>query len=205
MKNNTGSPIFTFRKDRNGRYTEISSDLAIAAGYDSPKQAIGKSDYDFYLTDHADICNKTDGETRDSLSGSLTSRELVRTIGGWVEVVVRKRLDREGGIVGEVEVQDSLVGTHLVNIQPARGLFVEQINDYLSFRELKLIGHTFIGTPQACIAEHFQTSIRTLNKRMGTIKKKFRVNYTHELLSACHRYALSDLAVMVVVYDIRAG
>ena len=206
MGNNDKPLVLAFRKDRNGKYVEITEDLALRAGFDSPKQAIGKTDYEFPLSRHADVCNKSDGQARDSPLGKLDCSEIVQVVGGWVHIIASKSVDADdGSVTGVLKLQDSITSQYLKNMNPFKGIFVEQINQHLSFDEMKLIGHLINQTPKPIVAELFGVTVRQVTNKTKKLIRTFRRNYIHELLADCNRYELNIIALHCIEHDICAA
>ena len=65
-------PIIIFAKDKNSKYLFCNEATAEAAGLDSPRQIIGKTDYDLFWRQYAEIYRDCD---RDVMRGKVVINE----------------------------------------------------------------------------------------------------------------------------------
>src|SRR3989338_3395489 len=103
------APVRIFWKDRDSRYLGCNTNFAKAAGHSSPGELIGKTDFELWSKDLAELYRAGDKEVMDSGNAKLNYEEPGTTPGGntiWArtsKVPLRDESNRVIGILGIYE------------------------------------------------------------------------------------------------------
>jgi PAS domain S-box-containing protein len=95
-------PEFVYFKDLDSRFIRLSTSLAKSFGLEDPGQMIGKTDYDFFSTEHATQAFEGEQEIiRTGRSLSIEERETRHGLPDrWVLTTKMPIYDEQGAIVG---------------------------------------------------------------------------------------------------------
>lgn len=100
-------PDTIYFKDKQSRFTRVNRAQAEVLGLPSPDQAIGKSDSDFFATEHAQAALADERKILESGEGLVGKTERIRRADGqfrWVTATKEALRDASGKVVGLVGI-----------------------------------------------------------------------------------------------------
>ncbi len=109
-----GSPDNIYFKDAEGRYLRINPAKAKSSGLDDPRDAIGKSDADFFSSEHAAAAERDEQAVMHSGVPVIGKEELLQYPDGrrrWVSTTKLPLHDREGKVIGTFGVSRDITPT----------------------------------------------------------------------------------------------
>lgn len=94
-------PFMAWLKDAEGRYIMVNKPFATISGLESPKDAIGKTDFEVWPQDAAELYRNDDRKIMESKQ-RLAFEGVVHSKGGdrWYETFKAPRLDQSGNVIG---------------------------------------------------------------------------------------------------------
>ena len=108
-------PEYIYFKDNQSRFIRISRSLAVDFGLDDPSQAIGKSDFDFFSSEHAEAAFKDEQEILRT--GKTISKEEKETwpnrSDSWVLTTKMPLYDEQGKIIGTFGTSSNITNRKL--------------------------------------------------------------------------------------------
>jgi len=103
---------YIYFKDRESRFIRISKSLADKYGISNPREAIGKTDYDFF--DEESACQKYEDEQEIIRTGRPINKEERESMAGrkdlWVSTTKMPLLDINGNIIGTFGISKDIAG-----------------------------------------------------------------------------------------------
>ena len=96
-------PDKIYFKDRESRFTQINLSLAHSFALDHPSQAVGKTDFDFYSVEHAELAYRDEQEivrTGDPIIGKEEKETWPDGSVTWVSTTKMALRDSSGKIIG---------------------------------------------------------------------------------------------------------
>jgi PAS domain S-box-containing protein len=96
-------PDCIYFKDRQGKFLRINRALAALLGLADPDEAIGKTDYDYFVADFARQCMADEQGVIDSGQGMVNREEMTLWMDGrvgWMSTTKMPLTDRDGQIIG---------------------------------------------------------------------------------------------------------
>jgi PAS domain S-box-containing protein len=116
-------PDTIYFKDKQSRFTRINRAQAEVLGLQSPDQAVGKSDSDFFTTEHAQAALADERRILESGRGLISKTEHIRRADGqfrWVTATKVPLRDASGTAVGLVgisrDVTERVMAEHLLRV-----------------------------------------------------------------------------------------
>ena len=177
--------VFTWAKDRYHRYLEVNENYARAAGYDSPKAMLGKTDFKMPWRSLALMFQKGDFEV---MEGNELSRigiyEKEIMVDRVADILVHECAikDHSGRIIGVQGCFFDISGnlpTHKMDIDykfDENGLCLgkEFENLYLDAAEILVFQLLVRNTPRGKIALQINRSVSYVSSIIALLKKKFQ-------------------------------
>ncbi len=108
-------PDDIYFKDRNGRFLRINRSKALRSGLTDPRQAIGKSDADFFQTEHAQASLDQERQIMESETPMIDQIERLVWPDGhisWVSATKVPLRDHSGQIMGTVGISRDITQHH---------------------------------------------------------------------------------------------
>jgi len=109
-------PDTIYFKDTNGRFTRINQAQAEALGIESPEDAVGKTDFDFFAPEFATAAFQDEQKLLKSGKPILGKEEKVERDGGWFRWVSASKVpifDENGQVTGLVGLSRDITEIHL--------------------------------------------------------------------------------------------
>lgn len=191
--------IYNWVKGKDGKITSCCENVAELQGADSPRQMIGKSDYDLLWRDRASLYYEEDAA---ALRGQLIQTyQTQTTVRGAIQILVSKSplYNRNGDIVGTVGSSIDLT-SHSVNKKFGRfdeknrlQLGPEFANEYLTSREVDVLRLLLLGRTALRIADELKLSQRTIESYIITLKLKLQCETKGDIIATCFQYGLTHL------------
>lgn len=191
--------IYNWIKGNDGKLTSCSENVAELQGADSPKQMIGKSDYDLLWRDRAPLYYEEDAA---ALRGQLVQKyQTQNTIRGEIQILVCKSplFNRSGDIVGTVGSSIDLT-SHSVDHKFGKfdeknrlHLGPEFANEYLTSREVEVLRLLLLGRTGLRIADELGLSRRTVESYIIALKLKLQCETKGDIIATCFQYGLTHL------------
>ena len=104
-------------KDNQHRFIKVNKAQAEALGVNSPEKAIGKTDYDFFFTEHAEAAHSDEKKLFESKKSLIGKEELIVLSDGqkrWVTATKEPFYDQEGNLIGLVGISRDISKQKLV-------------------------------------------------------------------------------------------
>ena len=212
---NCTSNILIFAKDINSRYLFCNEAAAKAAGLDSPKQIIGKSDDDLYWREHASLYAYYDKQV---LKGEiLINKQIPITAVNKIETLLLSEaqfLDKNGfskGVVGHaVDITGYTITKNNGFINREKNTFFlgETFNDdYFTRREFEVFKYLLQGYSVDEIALKTGRSSKTIQTQIKHITRKLQCNHKSEIVPTAMRlgltHVLGDLSFTKSIFEER--
>ena len=174
--------LYIGAKDKNSKYIFCNEKVAEAAGVDSPRQLMGKTDYDLIWRDQADLYRAGDVKV---LQGKcyINQAEVQTRRQGLAKVLVNKSkfLNKSDKCIGSmfsyIEVSDFYLKKKSPNFTCIKNRFnlgAHFGNEYLTKREVDVLKYILVAYTAKQIAQIFQLSLRTVETHIEKIKKKLQ-------------------------------
>ncbi|MCX7121607.1 MAG: LuxR C-terminal-related transcriptional regulator [Gammaproteobacteria bacterium] len=198
---NCTSNILIFAKDINSRYLFCNEAAAKAAGLDSPKQIIGKSDDDLYWREHASLYQYQD---KEALQGKiLINKQLPITSVNKIETILLSEasfLNNKGFNAGVVCHAVDITGYTItknngyIDIKKNTFFLGENFNDdYFTRREFEVFKYLLQGCPVDEIALKTGRSSKTIQTQIKHVTKKLQCNHKSEIVPTAMRQGLTHV------------
>lgn len=191
--------LFIFAKDKNLKFLFCNENFAQVAGLDSPKQIVGKSDYDLYWKTQADYFRNGDYEV---LAGHprVNIPEIQMQPGKIASLLVTKTkfLNKTQQCVGVIGNFIDVTGYTLTRksgfFEPEKKrLNLNEIfnNEYLTPRELQVFKYILCGYTSGKIAILLRISPKTVEYYTQIIKRKLQCTSKGDIIATAVRYGLT--------------
>lgn len=198
---NCSANILIFAKDINSRYLFCNEAMAQAAGLDSPKQMIGKSDDDLYWQEYARVYQHHDNSV---LQGkTLINKQLPITTANNIETILLSEasfLDKKGcktGVVGHaIDITGYTITKNngAVNREKNTFLLGENFNnDHFTRREFEVFKYLLRGCFVDEIALKTGRSSKTIQTQIKHITRKLQCNHKSEIVPTAMRQGLTHV------------
>jgi PAS domain S-box-containing protein len=116
-------PDTIYFKDAQSRFTRVNRAQAEVLGLKSPAEAIGKNDFDFFTSEHAQAASADERKILESGQGMIGKTERIRRADGrsrWVTATKVPLRDDNGKVVGLVgvsrDVTEHVMAEHLLQV-----------------------------------------------------------------------------------------
>jgi PAS domain S-box-containing protein len=116
-------PDTIYFKDLQSRFTRVNRAQAEVLGLKSPEEAVGKNDFDFFTTEHAQAAAADERKILETGHGMIGKTERIRRADGryrWVTATKVPLRDPSGKVVGLVgisrDVTDHVMAEHLLQV-----------------------------------------------------------------------------------------
>lgn len=197
--------IFFWVKDHRLRFIDCSENFAAAAGYDSPQQLIGKTDFDVIWRNRAEFYQKTDIY---SLQGHQYFNQYApwTTITDELDTLVNKcqLLNKSGKCIGIMGSHIDITGFYLTKkngyYDPENEKFYlgsQFDNEYLTKRETEVFNYILLGYSAKRIAQTLNISPRTAEAFIDNLKLKFKCNSKGEITNIAIKYGFIYLLDLI--------
>lgn len=193
-------PDSIYIKDTESRFLRINKTQALTLGVKNSAEAIGKSDKDYFLNEHATQAFKDEKDIVLNKVPYIKKEELIRHSSGdliWVSTIKVPLIDKEDFIVGTLGITRNITDIKQIELELRRSesLFKSIWNNSLDgMRILDDKGKIFMANPSFCLMfgleEHeligqtisvmFHNSIEEINnqkiknKKLDALVKKIR-------------------------------
>ena len=191
--------LFNWAKYTHGKFISCSENVAELAGLDSPKQLIGKTDFDLIWSNRAEFYLE---EEKIALSGQYCKKyQIQNTVNGSIKIVVAKTplYNSEGKIIGtigsSIDVTNKFLCNKLGYFDEAGALHLGApfTNEILSKREVEVLRCILLGNSAKQIARHLDLSPRTIEFYIAQLKKKLQCKTLGNLIHIAIQYGLTYL------------
>ncbi|MCX7121605.1 MAG: helix-turn-helix transcriptional regulator [Gammaproteobacteria bacterium] len=194
-------PIIIFAKDKNSKYLFCNEATAEAAGLDSPRQIIGKTDYDLYWRQYAEIYRDCD---RDVMHGKVVINEQfpfidtkkISTILS-CETLLK---DKNGVVKGVIGHATDITGFNVTKnngyIDSEKNIFhlgSNFSNEYLTKREFEVFKYLLAGKSVEEIALILSRSAKTVQVQIKSIANKLQCSHKSEIVPTAIKYGLTHV------------
>jgi PAS domain S-box-containing protein len=155
-------PDTIYFKDSQSRFTRINQAQSKVLGVQSPEQAVGKTDSDFFTPEHAQAALADERRILESGQGLISKTERIRRNDGqfrWVTATKVPLRDGGGNVVGLVGISRDV--TERVKAEHLMGNLVESLPDLVYVKDTQ--GHYLLDN-----ANHRSSlGFRTLEEIVG--------------------------------------
>ena len=155
-------PDTIYFKDRQSRFTRVNRAQAEVLGLQSPDQAVGKSDGDFFTAEHAQAALADERRILESGQGLISKTERIRLADGkfrWVTATKVPLRDANGAAVGLVgisrDVTERVMADHLLRA------LVDNLPDLVYVKDLE--GHYVVDNA----THHKFLGVQTVEQIVG--------------------------------------
>lgn len=202
--------LYLWAKDKNYRYIYVNENYAAAAGVESPKQMLGKTDSDMPWKHLASEFQRGDYGVMQH-GNRLNSVEKSDTVNGITDILVSETqlIDKKGRIIGVMGSFADITGKKIVE-NPGHYdkttqryyLGIPQLgNIYFTLLQLEIFKHVVRGKTALQIAPLIGVKKKTIETHISYIKRKFGVSTKSELVEIAMKYGLSHLIDVEIVED----
>ena len=194
-------PDTIYFKDTQSRFTRVNRAQALVLGVDSPDQAVGKNDADFFTAEHAQAALADERRILESGKGLISKTERIRRADGrfrWVTATKVPLRDAGGTVVGLAgisrDVTERMIAENLlrvlvdnlpdlVYIKDTQGHYVMDNATHRNFLGLRtaeqIVGKTAFDFYPKDLAERIRADDETvLESKIGVVSRRRAV---HEL------------------------
>jgi len=123
-------PDIIYFKDTESRFTRINKAQAKMLGANTPAEAIGKTDFDYFEPEHAADAFKDEQELMKSNKGLIAKVEKIRCAAGgyrWVTATKMPFIDQYGNVVGMVGISRDITESKLSEEKLAK--YSQELNE----------------------------------------------------------------------------
>lgn len=204
--------FYTWIKDKNFKFVYCSESIARICGLDSPKQIIGKTDYDLVWSDKASLFRHSDSLILHEGQNHLNVVERIKVVEAKAKnklilgendiLITKSRLfNKQGKCTGIVGSHVDITGFTLVK---KTGFTDEQGNfylgntfgnTYLTKREVEVFKLILEGYCAKKIAKILNISYRTVESHTEAIKLKLQSPTKGDIISTAVRLGLSHILI----------
>jgi hypothetical protein len=191
--------LFVWQKDKNYRYTNCNEDYARAAGFDSPRAMLGKTDYDMPWRRLAEGFRTGDHHVISGLGPRVHVQEKEITADGEIPILVFERAltDRKGECVGLEGYFVDLTGVQVGDPPQPTSSEMESVclgpafdDQYLSWIEKKVFGEFLLTPEREKIAGALGIRKSEVEAHLKAIKWKLQCATDGDLTAAAMRSGL---------------
>ena len=194
--------LYLWAKDKNYRYIYVNDNYAAAAGVESPKQMIGKTDDDMPWKHLAREFQRGDYGVMQK-GNRLNTVEKSDTVNGITDILVSESqlIDKRGRIIGVSGSFADITGRIIIEnpgyfdaaMQRYYLGIAELGNIYFTVLLLKIFQYLVQGKTAQQIAPLMKAKKKTIESHISYIKRKFGVATKSELMDVVMRYGLTHL------------
>lgn len=189
--------LFTWVKDKEGRFLSCSENMAQLAGAESPLSLIGKSDLDMPWRDRHESYLE---EEYLALRGQQCKRyQRQKTVEGNLTILVTKSplLKKNGEVIGTVGASIDLTNKKICDIaegyvdsQGCLQLGTYYCDERLTKREVTILKYILKGYTAARTAAQLSISRRTVESHVDSIKRKLQCISKGEIIETATKLGL---------------
>lgn len=178
-------------KDKDLKFLYCNENVACKLGLDSPNQAIGKNDYDFFEYNASNVYRKADSSV---IRGNklINVRETFSLPNRSIPVLVSKNQfkNRTGEVIGVVISFIDISGVNhelsgdLLKFNQEKQIYEFHIGDQTDFftqREYDVFKQLLLGLTAKEIAKKLSLSFRTIEDYIEKIKLKLQCTSKHQI------------------------
>lgn len=194
--------LYLFAKDKNGRFLFCNETLAEAAGVDSPKQLIGKTDDDLCWRKYANLYRNMNVSV---MNGNVLINKQVplTTVANNQSTMITTEtilLDKNDFVIGVVGSSLDITGYTLTQNQGYKDPYKEIFhlgqpfgNAYFTRREFSVFKYLLIGKSVEEIAIHLNRSVKTVRTQVRSIINKLGCSHKSEIAPTAIKYGLTHV------------
>lgn len=191
--------IFLFAKDKNLKYLFCNEATAEAAGLDSPRQIIGKTDYDLFWRKHAELYRSGDtdvihGKTKINASEIQTQPTRVANI-LICKMILPDREGYPGGVTGHyIDVSGYTVKKNNGHEDRNKNIFFlgpNFGNEYLTKKEFSVFKYLLLGFSVEKMSKLMFRSISTIKSQINSIARKLQCTHKSEIVPTAVKFGLT--------------
>lgn len=193
--------LYIWSKDKNFRYIYCNENYAMAAGLDSPKQIIGKSDDQLPWRKYADYFR---GGDYGVLQGNIRVNvpEVSDTVNNVKDILVTENqlLNNKNECIGIVGSFIDITGKQLVkkvghyDATTKRYYLGDDLgNAYLTIREIEVFKRLLLGYTAKQIGEKLKLSPKTIESYIDNIRFKFQAKTKGEIIATAIQFGLTHI------------
>ncbi|PIZ04260.1 MAG: hypothetical protein COY58_05295 [Gammaproteobacteria bacterium CG_4_10_14_0_8_um_filter_38_16] len=192
--------IIIFAKNKYSQYLFCNEYAAEAAGLDSPKQIIGKTDDDLFWQPYAEYYRRCD---RHVLRGNPFINEIIpftqpsKIVSSILscETILTSEKGGKMGVAGHaIDVTGYSVTKNCGYVDPQKHTFCLGpyfCNEYLTKREFEVFKYLLLGKSVDEIAFQFSRSIKTIQSQIKSIANKLQCSHKSEIIPTAVKYGLT--------------
>ena len=191
-------PILIFAKDSNSKYLFCNEVAAEAAGLDSPQQIVGKTDYDLYWHQYAELYRSYD---RNVLRGKALINEQLPFVEPRKTATILSSetilTDKKGAAIGVIGHATDITGFSITknngHIDPEKNTFhlgPHFSNEYLTKREFEVFKYLLSGKSVDEIALILSRSAKTIQVQIKNIANKLQCSHKSEIIPTAMKHGL---------------
>ena len=194
--------LYLWAKDKNYRYLYVNDNYAAAAGVESPKQMIGKTDDDMPWKHLAREFQRGDYGVMQH-GNRLNSVEKSDTVNGITDILVSETqlVDKKGRIIGVMGSFADITGKKIIenpghydDATQRYYLGIPQLgNIYFTLLQLEIFKYLVQGKTALQMSPLMGVKAKTVETHISYIKRKFGVSTKSELMDIVMRYGLTHL------------
>ena len=198
---NASKHTLIFVKDKCSNYLYCNEAVAEAAGLDSPKQIIGKTDRDLFWRQQANLYihgdhNVLQGKVQINVQEPQTQLTKIATILTTKTILT----DKKGYITGVIGYGTDITGNSFSKnngyICSQKNIFYlgeHFSNEYFTKRELEVFKYLLLGKSVEEISVTLYRSIKTIQTQIKHIANKLQCSHKSEIVPTAIKYGLTHV------------
>jgi len=179
-------PIYVFWKDRNSVYLGCNKNFALVAGFNTPDQIIGKTDYEMpWSKEDSDFYRKIDKEVMDSGKAQINFEESQNVADNktkWLSTSKVPLFDADGKVIGVLGTYEDITARKEMELQLKRQTEELQVkNDNLKEVNFKLEqANTEIEQFTSATSHDLQEPLRMIGSFSNLLERKYSYQMDEE-------------------------
>lgn len=192
--------IFLAAKDKNLKYLYCNENVACGLGLDSPKQIVGKTDYELFPDDLAKTYRSGDEYV---LKGNvlINAREIQPQVNKVIKILVTKNQlknksgDMLGVVISFIDASNikGIFTNELMPYDSKKQIYTFQIGreeGFFTKREYEVFRALLFGFTAKQIGKQLSMSPRTAETHIEHIRLKLQCSSKHRIIEAAMRYGI---------------
>ena len=191
--------MYFYAKDKNSKYIFCDETMAEIAGADSPRQMLGKTDYDFVWKPHVSLYHMDDisvmrGNVLMNVLRPQTQFKRIATMLS-TKLILTDKNGNSNGVCGHcVDITGHTVIKNNGRVDPHKNIFFLGAgfgNDYLTRREFEVFKYLLLGKSTEEIAFILSRSIKTVQTQIQSISNKLQCSHKSEIVPTAIKFGLT--------------
>jgi DNA-binding CsgD family transcriptional regulator len=191
--------VYVLAKNKHAKYTYCNEKYAELLHLDSPKQIIGKTDFDFFPKNIAAICFEGDkyvlnGFTLWNYFETIQLKSNIHILINKSPLV--KKSGANGVVASFIEKTDSTPSKikELMSYEEKQKRYyfmINQTKEYFTELEYAIFKKLFLGISSKKIASYLSLSSRTVEAYVAEIKRKLQCAHKSDIIETAIRYGIT--------------